>query len=517
MPRRRPFSFGLPKLRPLQIFFGVLLLILVVIVIVQVIKKNKGKNNNGNNGSGNGNLGDDNGNLGDPPPTVGTYTIVNGVFDSDGYMWHGAGNCKIGINQKIWPIGQSVTTGFKFTPKKCSSQLIDGNKTLNWDLTNNRWVSTGDGDDWVGFRFQLNPGAQPTDPSPYDSIVIAHYYELGKGHKTEERNDRQTSTYTPPIPQYTLTINTTGTGPGSVITDPSPLSDTGKFLSGTVVKLTAIPDQTSTFTGWTGGVTSTGTLTGTITMNTDLTVTANFSPAQIQSSGFIGIIPDNQSGIDIAWFPALNSPQEDLRIIDPVFTGFYTSCFTQLKNNTIIFGGYNVNNGKTEIYKVSDINNLTNSTLISTLPSTVVALVLSITQINDESYVTVVGAPLDAPTDYGNTVYQSSLLEGPWTPLTNFPENIYSLIQKTDGTFYYTVSTGIPLYSSSTLSSTQWTETPSQIPIYTISQLNDGSFVGIGNSDDASKNNIYTSNDAIVWTLQNSRYYCLNISQINIY
>jgi hypothetical protein len=50
-----------------------------------------------------------------------------------------------------------------------------------------------------------------------------------------------------------------------------------------------------------------------------------------------------------------------------------------------------------------------------------------------------------------------------------------------------------------------------------MSQLSDGSFVGVGNGDDPSKNYIYTSNDTIGWTLQNDKYYCLNISQINIY
>jgi len=507
MSRGRPFRFGSPKLTPLQIYFCVILLLVVVIIIFQIIKNNNGMNKNRN-------LSSSNVNLGDTPTVGGTYTIVNGI-GSDGFINHGAGQCVMSVNQTKWVIGQPVIVTYKYSGG-CRKELRAkaGTYTLNWDSTNNRWVSGG-GDDWVGFRFQLNPGAQPTDPNPYDSVAMVHYSFFGEN--LDERIARQTSTYTPPIPQYTLTINTTGTGTGRVTTDPSPLSDTGKYLSGTPVTLTATPGPTSTFTGWTGGVTSTGTFTGTITMNTDQTVTANFNPAAIKSSGFIGLLVSNDgTNISIAWFPALNSPQQDLRILDPVSSSFYTTCFTQLKDNTIIFGGLNVNNSNTEIYQVSDINNLTNSTLIPNFPSNI-GLVLSITQILDDSYVTVVGSSRIVQSDFGNTVYQSRSLAGPWTPLTNFPDNIASLIQTKSGTFYYTTLDGLPLYSSSTLSSTQWTERPSQIPIYTISQLNDGSFVGIGNSDDPRYNYIYTSNDTIVWTLQNSRYYCLNISQINIY
>jgi uncharacterized repeat protein (TIGR02543 family) len=502
MPRRRPFRFGSPKLTPLQIFFCVLLLLIVVIVIIQIITKNNKKNKNGNLGSGNGNLGD--------TPTVGgTYTIVNGQFDQNGFMWFGSGQCKVAVNQKTWVIGQPVTVTYKFSG--CNNNLKDGPQILNWDSANNRWVSPTVKDSWIGFRFQLNPNAQLTDPSPYDSIAIIHYKYFGT--HTEERIDRQSSTYTPPIPQYNLNITTTGTGAtGSTVTT----DKNGPFDSGTTVVLTANPATGSTFAGWSGDASGTANPL-TITMNTNLTVTANFNITPIQSTGFVGLIVNTgvDLGASIAWFPALNSPPQDLRILDPVSPNFFTTCFTQLKDNTLIYGGLNVTSSKSEIYKVTDINNITTtSTLLSsTLPAT--AEVMSINQILDGSYVMVLGVDrrYDQPEGYA---YQSSSLAGPWTQLSNFPNNMSSLIQTKSGTFYYTTLDGI-LYSSNTLSNTQWTQSPAGIVIYSMSQLNDVSFVGVGNGDDPRYNYIYTSSDTIGWTLQNDKYYCYNISQINIF
>jgi len=75
--------------------------------------------------------------------------------------------------------------------------------------------------------------------------------------------------------QYALTINTNGgTGGGSVTTNLS--SANNLFDIGTVVTLTAIPNLQSTFGGWSTNVTSTGKLTGTITMDSNKSVTAKF-------------------------------------------------------------------------------------------------------------------------------------------------------------------------------------------------------------------------------------------------
>jgi hypothetical protein len=83
--------------------------------------------------------------------------------------------------------------------------------------------------------------------------------------------------------QNRLTVNTSGSGTGTVSSSPTGLQpsgnpgDFGLFYQGLDVVLTATPNQGSVFKGWSGGVTSTGQLTGTITMNTSKTVYATFS------------------------------------------------------------------------------------------------------------------------------------------------------------------------------------------------------------------------------------------------
>jgi uncharacterized repeat protein (TIGR02543 family) len=78
---------------------------------------------------------------------------------------------------------------------------------------------------------------------------------------------------------YTLTAAWTGTGGGTISSAPSGISCgatcTASFESGTTVTLTAAPDSTSTFTGWSGACTGTGTCT--VTMGAAKSVTAAFT------------------------------------------------------------------------------------------------------------------------------------------------------------------------------------------------------------------------------------------------
>jgi hypothetical protein len=92
-----------------------------------------------------------------------------------------------------------------------------------------------------------------------------------------DSNKSMTSTFNL---SYTLTVTETGTGTGTVTSSPSGINCgatcTYQFAPGTSVTLTAIPDSSSIFSGWTGAATGTDT-TVTVTMNSDKHVYAVFN------------------------------------------------------------------------------------------------------------------------------------------------------------------------------------------------------------------------------------------------
>ncbi len=73
--------------------------------------------------------------------------------------------------------------------------------------------------------------------------------------------------------EYTLTVNTAGTGSGSVAKSP----DQAKYHYGDEVQLTANPSDGSIFTEWTGALTG-STNPATITITGDTTISATFTP-----------------------------------------------------------------------------------------------------------------------------------------------------------------------------------------------------------------------------------------------
>src|SRR5439155_948105 len=82
-------------------------------------------------------------------------------------------------------------------------------------------------------------------------------------------------------PTFTLTIIPSGTGAGTVASNPTgitcPATCAAPYPSGTVVTLTATPAAGSAFTGWSGaGCTGTGPCT--VTLSAATTVTASFTP-----------------------------------------------------------------------------------------------------------------------------------------------------------------------------------------------------------------------------------------------
>jgi hypothetical protein len=80
------------------------------------------------------------------------------------------------------------------------------------------------------------------------------------------------ATFTPVTSSYALTVTRSGTGSGTVTTNPSGTS----FTAGTIVTLTATSDASSIFTGWSGACSGTA-ATCQVTMNANTSVGAVFA------------------------------------------------------------------------------------------------------------------------------------------------------------------------------------------------------------------------------------------------
>src|SRR5581483_9754083 len=77
-----------------------------------------------------------------------------------------------------------------------------------------------------------------------------------------------------PTSTFTLTLNEAGAGSGTVTANPAGHA----FLPGTIVTVTEAPAAGSTFAGWSGACSGTGSCM--VTMNSNLTVTATFNVSQ---------------------------------------------------------------------------------------------------------------------------------------------------------------------------------------------------------------------------------------------
>jgi hypothetical protein len=107
----------------------------------------------------------------------------------------------------------------------------------------------------------------------------------GTGTCTVTMNVAQsvTATFnTAPVSTFNLTVNKTGSGSGTVTSNPTGIncgtSCSAAFSAGTTVTLSAAAASGSTFAGWSGACTGTGTCT--VTMNSAQTATAAFNTAQ---------------------------------------------------------------------------------------------------------------------------------------------------------------------------------------------------------------------------------------------
>lgn len=128
--------------------------------------------------------------------------------------------------------------------------------------------------------------ANLADGAPYYCAVTA--YDTS-GNESKPSNEVS-------IIRYTLTVNKSGTGEGTVTSSPSGIncgSDCKEaYKSGTVVTLSATADTGSNFTGWSGGGCE-GNGQCVVTINATKTVTANFSAVSTPTK----IILDNRDKV----------------------------------------------------------------------------------------------------------------------------------------------------------------------------------------------------------------------------
>ena len=121
-----------------------------------------------------------------------------------------------------------------------------------------------------------------------DGVAIEAPYEL----PAVTANHTLNATFA--INTYPLTIAKSGTGTGVVSSSPSGISCgttcSGTYAHGTSVTLTATPDTGSTFTGWTGACTGTGTCT--VSMTEAKSVGAGFALTPTNTILFQGINGD---------------------------------------------------------------------------------------------------------------------------------------------------------------------------------------------------------------------------------
>jgi hypothetical protein len=143
-------------------------------------------------------------------------------------------------------------------------------------IDKNKWRQT----DWVR---EIDPGSQrllikQASPSP---VAISTYpYHDTNNLNFSDPNSVNSIQALSSSSQYTLTINKSGAGTGTVTSSPAGIncgSDcTEDFKVGTKITLKAKADTNSTFTGWSGGGCS-GTGTCAVIMNADIAVTTAFS------------------------------------------------------------------------------------------------------------------------------------------------------------------------------------------------------------------------------------------------
>ena len=194
-------------------------------------------------------------------PRQGTVTIANKTFS----ITQTGVDCAYSLSspsQEFSVSGGTVSIGVTASAGDCA-----------WTATsNNPWISIVSGGSSIGnaavtYSVEENTGSA----SRSGTLTIA-----GQAYSISQEGNPDVVAQ-----QYTITINSTGTGSGSVTSDTGTLTcDSGKctgaYDSGTQITLTAGADEGSKFAGWSGEGCE-GNDTCVLTINADITVLAQFT------------------------------------------------------------------------------------------------------------------------------------------------------------------------------------------------------------------------------------------------
>jgi PKD repeat protein len=190
--------------------------------------------------------------------------------------------------------------------------------------------------DWSDYFYWDDTNAVFYGEAYSDSVV----YDATGGFFSADWWDASAGQWYDTAPRDQLTVSKAGTGGGQVSSSPPGINCgttcQASFDDGTSVTLTATPDASSVFTGWTG-CTATGPNTSTVALNVDQTVTATFASSTptltISKQGLgSGTVSSSPAGISCgtscqATFP-IGSYVTLTATPDPgsVFTGFTGDC-----------------------------------------------------------------------------------------------------------------------------------------------------------------------------------------------
>src|SRR4030042_2475048 len=176
-----------------------------------------------------------------------------------------------------------ILLGFLYVPS-----AFAGFATISWDPP----VTNADGtpvNDLAGYKIYYGTSSgnysQNIDVGNVTTYTVGNltegitYYFAATSYDTARNESADSNEVTKKIQlslEYSLSVTKSGTGSGTVTSSPAGIACgsacSGTYEADTSIRLTASPSANSTFAGWSGGCSGTGTCT--VTMNTTKTITA---------------------------------------------------------------------------------------------------------------------------------------------------------------------------------------------------------------------------------------------------